>query len=66
MLSYNEINQKFAFSIVNYFSKELKDDSRYVKLQARLLKKVNREFTETILPLHRCTEEDFEQFYPLN
>ena len=61
----NEINYRIAFSFVGASTKKLKDDPRYVKILARTVRRVDTKLSETILGLHKCTDKDWEQFYPI-
>ena len=65
-INMKETNQRFAFAYLNYDTKELKDDPRYVKIIARMYIKENGNHREVILPTHRCTDKDYAQFNPLS
>ena len=64
-LDLNKNNYRIAFSFVNAHSKNLKDDPRYVKILACTVRRVDTKLSETILGLHKCTDKDWEQFYPI-
>ena len=60
----NEVGFRFAFSVRDFRSKELKDDPRYVKYLVRMYgRKEGKEF-ERILPYHKCEESDWDKFPP--
>ena len=61
-LDLNEIKFKMAFSIEGYLDNEIRDDPRYVKYIVRIYgKREDIEYQEMI-PFHKCTEEDWQQF----
>ena len=51
-----------AFSVVGYLENKIKDDARYVKLFARMFYKTLGEKSQRVLTLHKCTEQDQNQF----
>ena len=61
----NEINYRIAFSFVNANSKKLKNDPRYVKILVRAVRRIDGDLSETILGFHRCTDKDWDKFYPV-
>ena len=65
MVNFKEQGLRFAFGIEGALDKALKNDHRYVKWVVRALYKVSEsQRAETLLPFHRCTEADFDAFYP--
>ena len=55
-----------AVAIEDYNSpKKLKDDPRYVKWMFRLYGKRNGEGFQRMIPHHKCTDEDYDQFFPV-
>ena len=56
-----------AFTVEGQFEKERKDDPHFTKFLVRRLvidpKENYRE--ERFVPYHKCTEEDYAQFYPV-
>ena len=54
-----------AFTLEDYDTQETKMDTRYVKYYALYSNMTNGNRTMTEVPLHYCTEEDFERFYPV-
>ena len=64
VLDFTEINFRVAFSMVSFFGRETKDDPRYVKYFARHFGKVDGVWYEEMLPIHKCTEEDWALFDP--
>ena len=61
-----EIGFRMAFTMENYLTKETIDDPRYVKWIVRMYGRNNGEWYEDILPYHKCTDEDYSQFSPLD
>ena len=55
-----------AFTIEDYVKRERKDDPAYVKWAVRFFGKKNGERFEKWLPFHKCTAEDYSEFYPLD
>ena len=55
-----------AFTMENYLTKETINDSRHVKWIVRMYGRNKGEYYEDILPYHKCTEEDYSQFSPLD
>ena len=53
----------FTFEGENDFMR--KDDPRYVKVLARLWTKTNGVKTERILNFHKCTQDDYNEFFPI-
>ena len=65
-LDLNARNFRVAFAFDGYLDEKLKADPRYVKWIFRVhYKNKNGEFAETLLPYHKCTEEDYAEFYPI-
>ena len=64
---FNMIDEDFmiAFSLEDYNTGETKMNTDYVKFYAMYsdMKDGVRETTE--VPLHKCTEEDYSRFYPV-
>ena len=54
----------FAFGFEGYLDGELKNDPKFVKNLVRMFGKKDDEDYETLIPFHRCTEDDFEEFAP--
>ena len=65
MIKLNDINFRFAFSIVGFYDRELKDDPKFVRWIARHYGEKNGEHFENMIGLHKCTKEDFVDFYPI-
>ena len=55
---------RFAFGIEGFLDKELKNDTRYVKNLVRMWGKKNGVPYDKLIPYHRCTEEDLNEFAP--
>ena len=61
-----EIGFRMAFTMENYLTKETLNDPRYVKWIVRMYGRNNGEWYEDILPFHKCTEDDYSQFSPMD
>ena len=57
---------RIAFSFEGEADKKLKNDPRYVKILARTLRSIDNVLSETILSYHKCTDKDWDDFYPVN
>ena len=64
-LDLNARNHRVAFAFDGYLDEQLKADPRYVKWIFRVLYKKDGKFKETLLQYHKCTEEDYAEFYPI-
>ena len=64
VLNLREKGQRFAFAVEGFLDKELKDDPRYVKGFARMYGFKNGDMYEKMIPHHKCTKEDFDEFAP--
>ena len=62
----NEIGFKFAFTVENYMLGEVRDDPHYVKWIIRIYGKEEGTPYEKVIDYHKCTEEDYKQFYPVS
>ena len=54
-----------AFSFIGESDKIMRDDPRYVKIIARFWQKADGQKKEVILKYHKCTSDDYTQFYPI-
>jgi len=62
----NSHNFRIAFAIEDFLSpKKLKNDPHYVKWVFRVFGRKNGEPFQRQLDYHMCTEEDYEEFYPI-
>ena len=59
VLNLTEIGFRMAWSVEGNLDKENKNSSKYVKWLARLLGKENGVWYEKVLPIHKCTEDDY-------
>ena len=50
---------------INFLDNKRRDDPRFVKWFVRLYGKKDSEWYERVLPLHRCTEQDYAEFNPV-
>ena len=65
-LNLNERKMRFAFTFESYFKPyQQKNDPRYVKYLFRLYGKRNGIFYQRVLPYHKCTEAEYNEFYPV-
>ena len=66
MLNLNEKKFRLAISIEDYHGvKKLKNDPKYVKWLFREYGKRGGKWYQRIVPYHKCTDADFEEFYPV-
>ena len=62
----NKHNFRMAFTVESFlYPLQQKNDPRYVKYIVRMYGKRNGEYYQRILPYHKCTDEDFKDFYPV-
>lgn len=60
-------NFRIAFGIRDFFTKEAKDDPEYVRWHLRVTTKLNQQkHVYKDLTTKKCTEEDYELFYPVS
>lgn len=65
-LNLNEHNFRIAFSVESYLSPfKQKSDSKYVKYIFRMFGKRNGKDFQRVLNYHKCTDEDYAEFYPV-
>jgi len=55
-----------AVTLADYYTNEVKDDPRYVKWFANYAEHDKGKKKERELPMHRCTDADYEKFYPVD
>ena len=59
-------NVKIAFTIEDTYGKKTqKNDPRYVKWFAKLGGVLEGKTVERMIPFHKCTDEDYDSFYPV-
>lgn len=65
--SLKEANFKFAFTLVDFISKETLNDTRYVKWTPSIYSKPEDSEKATFVPIsfHECTESDYAGFNPI-
>ena len=56
---------KIAVTVEDFNRKEIKNDPKYTKWLFRLFTKDDGVVSYRDLSFHMCTEEDYEQFYPI-
>ncbi len=61
-INMNEIGFKMAFSVEGFLDSKIKDDPRYVRLFARMYYKTEGVKSQQVLSLHKCTQQDWNQF----
>ena len=62
----NEQNYRFAFTVESYKSpRQQKNDPRYVKYLVRVIGNRNGKEFQRVLSYHNCTNEEFNEFYPI-
>ena len=66
ILNLEENNFRLAFTIENTLDRERRDDPRYVKWSARFYGTKNGEGFLEYLDFHKCTEEDYAEFNPID
>ena len=60
-----ESKMRIAFTLEDYYEpRRLKNDPKYVKWIFLKTTQVAGETIKTSLPIHKCTDEDYEDFYP--
>ena len=64
-MNLNQVNFRFAISFEGYHDSESKFDSQFVRWMFRHYYSENGVIKEKFLKHHRCTEEDYNQFYPI-
>ena len=53
-----------AFSAKTFLG-ETKADSRYIQWLAVAIQKTKDSYTEVNYPMHRCKDDDYDNFYPI-
>ena len=66
ILNLNEMNYRMAFVVEGFADKRRRSDPRYVKYIARIWNEVGSEQVFTNVPIRECTDEDLDQFYPVD
>ena len=62
----NERNYRVAFTVESFYAPiQQKSDPRYVKYLVRMYGQRNGQSFQRVLPYHKCTEEEFDEFYPV-
>ena len=61
----NDINYRLAFTVESFDDKKIRHDPKYIKYIARIWNEVDGVQTFTNVPLHECTQDDFDEFYPI-
>ena len=65
-INLNSLNGRIAFSFEGYRDKNIKDDPRFVKWIFRIYGRKDGKEYEHLLPYHKCTQEEYDSFYPIN
>ena len=58
-LNLNKANLRFAIGAFN-LDREARNDPRYIKWVVRLRGRQDGVLTETVLSVHKCTQEDYD------
>ena len=61
--NFKEQNFNIAIAVVDFQSREPKDDPEYVRWLPQLMTSIDGVKTSTPLKFHKCTDEDFAKFY---
>ena len=64
-INLNKVNFRFAVSFEDYHTQKSKFDPRYVKYLIRLYFTEDGVEKEKILEHHECTDEDYNEFFPI-
>ena len=56
-------NFKLAFGVVGYYDRKNRDDKQHVEWSVKLHSVINKVTSIEYLTYHKCTEEDFQDFY---
>ena len=64
-LSDPENEFKVAISVEDYYSQKMKNSGKYLKWIFKLYIITDGVLTEKMLGTHKCTEEDYGKFYPI-
>ena len=62
--TFDDIGFKLAWAVEDHSTLEAKDDPNYVMMQALLRVQTNNVIKSVSLPFHKCTEDDWNEFYP--
>ena len=66
LINLSERRVRLAFTIEDHLDpKKQKSDPKYVKWLVRQSGQRNGEKFQRILPYHKCTDEDYNEFYPV-
>ena len=65
VLDLHDHDFKIAFAVEGFRSKDLKINPKFVKWVFRIYGKKEGKEYEQILPYHRCTDEDYDSFFPI-
>lgn len=63
-MNFNHTGLKIAFAVEDYVNRTGLDDPNYVIWDVRIKKSLNNIVTVEPLKIHKCTDEDFDSFYP--
>ena len=55
----------FAFALEDYFTYEFKNNSAYIKWAAIFEVIEDERHVKKEIPMHYCTDEDYDKFYPI-
>ena len=55
-----------AFALERFPDLSLMNDDRFFKFAATRVSVIDGKYTKTYYPMHRCTDKDFEKFFPID
>ena len=65
-INLNAIGFRVAFAWYDVWPEKIpRDDPAYIKNYATYIQIKDNVRTDTLLPLHKCTDEDFAEFFPI-
>ena len=65
-INLNEIGFRVAFAWYDVWPENKpRDDPAYVKNYVTYVQQIDDVRTKTLLPFHKCTEEDYAEFFPI-
>ena len=64
-INLNKVNFRFAVSFEDYYEQQTRYDERFVRYIIRLVYNEDSVEKERLLNSHLCTDEDYNEFYPI-
>ena len=62
---YHEVNFTIAFGVAGYFDGTPRDDPEYVQWEVNYENKIKNETWSEPVSIHKCTQEDYDEFAPI-